>query len=60
MDHENYLQDIDERHTKTHTSGPMIQIEALNSSIVLDETTEEGRLFQTGKVQGKEFFRASL
>ena len=34
---------------------------ALNSSGVLDETTEEGRLFQSGIVMGKnEFFRASL
>ena len=34
---------------------------ALNSSGVFDETTEEGRLFQTGIVLGKnEFFRASL
>ena len=34
---------------------------ALNSSGVLDETTEEGRLFQTGIVLGKnEFFRASI
>ena len=34
---------------------------ALNSSMVLDETTEEGRLFHIGIVLGKkEFFRASL
>ena len=33
----------------------------LNSSGVLDETTEKGRLFQTGIVLEKnEFFRASL
>ena len=53
--------DIDERDNKTHDSGPMIKKEALNSSVVLDETTEEGRLLQTGIVLGKnEFFRASL
>ena len=44
-----------------HASGPMILTEALNSSMVLDRTTEEGRLFQTRIVLGKkEFFRASL
>ena len=45
-----------------HASGPMIlKIEALNSSMVLYETTEEGKLFHTRIVlEKKEFFRASL
>ena len=30
-----------------------LQFKALNSSMVLDETTEEGRLLQTGIVLGK-------
>ena len=48
-------------HAKRHTPGLNVQIGALNSSWVLDETTEEGRLFHTGIVLGKnEFFRASL
>ena len=63
MNHQNFLhvQDIDQTHTKTHASGPIIQIKALNSPIVLNETTEEGRLFLIEIVPGKsEFFRSSL
>ena len=58
MGHKNYLQEARQRHTKTYTSGPL---RALNSSMVLDATTEEGRLLHNGIVLGKnEFFRASL
>ena len=57
----NYLLEAEQRHAKTHTSGPYVYIRALNSSGVLYETAEEGRLFHTGIVLGKnEFFRASL
>ena len=35
-------------------------MEASNSSIFLDETTEEERLFQTEIDEEKEFFRVSL
>ena len=47
MGHLNYLQYIDQMHIKTHASGPMIKISALNSSIVLNETNEEEILLQT-------------
>ena len=61
MGHLNYLKEAKQRHAKTHTAGLNVQIRALNSSWALDETTEEGRLFHTGIVIGKnEFFRASL
>ena len=53
----NYLQEADQR----HTYGPMVLMRALNSSGVLDETTEEGRLFHIGIFLGKkEFFGTSL
>ena len=53
----NYLQEADQR----HTYGPVVLMRALNSSGVLDETTEEGRLFHIRIFLGKkEFFRTSL
>ena len=42
-----------QRHTKMHTSGPIIKIRALNSSVVLEEPIEEGRLFHRETVLGK-------
>ena len=33
-----YLQEVDQRHFKTHTSGPKIKMSPLNSSVVLEQT----------------------
>ena len=45
----------------TCASGTITKISPLNSLVVLEETTEEGRLFHNGIFSGKkEFLRASL